>query len=1414
LGDLDGSGKKLSGTMDRLTDRFDDFLTKNNALSGGSGGGGMGRTNRQMRNMGNNANRSRRSMRYLMYAVIGVGVEFAIVAASLSLVNAGFAIGNFGAKMYQGSLALAAGAAAGLTVALAGAAAAQREWQAAMFATTYKSLPNLGSGTQQAMSALRMLTSDSRVAVFGMESLQQAFAAVSKNTEMTAPLKNALVGIGDFAVAAGGDMGKNFAAAGDFIGLLQKEGKLTDNVLSAAGKVGPQFEKAVKDAQKAGISGAPQLLAALSSGKLAEDSGIGGALGAVNNTLIGQLKSFMTLAKSEFADYGQQFLPQLKATFKGLSHELNTSFARIRAAIGPSLGGGMIDGLGKGTSRLIEVLTRLFEDNLPKAKQTFEDIYKFIQRTWKFLTSLDDIFRPFQEGSKIINETFGPPIMAVVMHFVDAFKQLNRLAIENADSFRDFGQMLERTVNFISSAFDLLKEVFTDNLDTITAGMNVLLTVAEAILGVFKGLQKVGKSLGPLGAILSAGLGIGLIGALQGGRNMKLRAGGKAPKGNILSSMGGFFMGGGGGGGGGGAGFGYARGAGAGFNARYNASVAAGKLNNSRVMGGAGLLATLPLAGQAPELAMTAGAMGNMGAMFANNQKNALRIAGIATSIPYLATAIQSETLLGGLTTGAVGGAALGASIGSMIPAVGPGLGAGIGATAGTALGGIRGAVNQFDLSPQASAGVGAGAGLVAGAGIGAGIGAFAGGIGAVPGALIGAAVGTVVGAITGLVSGIQQDREHRDAIRKGFEKVGLEQGKALAGDYLREGLPGVKKSLTTIGDATKKIDEIAGSYREKTLQERKDMANAAILRGDITQAEYDVLTLRNMDTGITQLKKNSEELENQGLKAFANIDDNLRKLSETTGMSEEALIKLSSEMGLDLTDNTLQMATAVAKLGLAIPETTEQIRTSIKRLALNAISEVTRPIIETEKAILAMDQAAEEIRGSGGFSGGRVQMAEFLNTVATGTLAAMENPIDALVNLEQGFLGREGLAYTTPGSSLFGMFDQLGPEFQAMVQKALGNSQGDIFGNLSGRLATGLTGLPGNNFQFAASDFEGFFTGIAEKLPTGLGTKFAGQFSENLLAEVGSEEFRTGFANLKTPEERTAATTKAVQDVLKGLTGPDGPFAGLVDPNILDTPVEIPGIGTVVSTLGPLAGSFDRAAQRIADQTSTMRTAVGTGVMDAFATMKPEWWGLPPWWNPPNGDTSNPKNILFPSGPSGGSGTGPGKTYQYPGGTPQRYGITVTDDPNDTTSSRLARTMMSHSQINSQLPGKRSITSAWRSTNLGSLNSDHITGNAYDLVGQNLVGYSALVNSSGGFAEFHGSGGDRHLHVVPGAAGTAPYGDAVSPMPSNGASSGASYNSNYSIVVNASPNQDVSAIANEVMNRIDDKERQMMERS
>jgi hypothetical protein len=71
---------------------------------------------------------------------------------------------------------------------------------------------------------------------------------------------------------------------------------------------------------------------------------------------------------------------------------------------------------------------------------------------------------------------------------------------------------------------------------------------------------------------------------------------------------------------------------------------------------------------------------------------------------------------------------------------------------------------------------------------------------------------------------------------------------------------------------------------------------------------------------------------------------------------------------------------------------------------------------------------------------------------------------------------------------------------------------------------------------------------------------------------------------------------------------------------------------------------------------------------------------------------------------------------------------------------------------MNSALTGKRTVTSSYRTTGLGSINSDHVTGRAYDLVGQNLGQYQSLVRSTGGFAEFHGVNKARHLHVVPGS--------------------------------------------------------------
>ena len=145
-----------------------------------------------------------------------------------------------------------------------------------------------------------------------------------------------------------------------------------------------------------------------------------------------------------------------------------------------------------------------------------------------------------------------------------------------------------------------------------------------------------------------------------------------------------------------------------------------------------------------------------------------------------------------------------------------------------------------------------------------------------------------------------------------------------------------------------------------------------------------------------------------------------------------------------------------------------------------------------------------------------------------------------------------------------------------------------------------------------------------------------------------------------------------------------------------------------------------------------------------------------------------------------------------------------------DTATSRLGRTMARHSFYDGMLGGSRTVTSSLRNTNVGSTNSDHVTGAAYDLTGQNLGAYSSLVNGSGGFAEFHGAGGSRHLHVVPGQT---PIGDTMSPVASSGVAVMNGGSSSYSITINTQPGQDANAIAQEVMARIDERDRSNRER-
>lgn len=150
-----------------------------------------------------------------------------------------------------------------------------------------------------------------------------------------------------------------------------------------------------------------------------------------------------------------------------------------------------------------------------------------------------------------------------------------------------------------------------------------------------------------------------------------------------------------------------------------------------------------------------------------------------------------------------------------------------------------------------------------------------------------------------------------------------------------------------------------------------------------------------------------------------------------------------------------------------------------------------------------------------------------------------------------------------------------------------------------------------------------------------------------------------------------------------------------------------------------------------------------------------------------------------------------------------------------DTTSSRLATTMGRHSAMDASLTGKRTVTSAYRTTGLGSINSDHVTGRAYDLVGQNLGQYQTLAKAGGGFAEFHGVNKSRHLHVVPGPGigdTRVPMASLNKPMPM-AMSGGSKGDTNYTFHIQGGENASPKQIADAVMIRIKETERSNRER-
>ena len=573
-----------------------------------------------------------------------------------------------------------------------------------------------------------------------------------------------------------------------------------------------------------------------------------------------------------------------------------------------------------------------------------------------------------------------------------------------------------------------------------------------------------------------------------------------------------------------------------------------------------------------------------------------------------------------------------------------------------------------------------------------------------------------------------------------------------------------------------------------------------------LTKAEKDTLSNQKRLTSYYNAQQEQTEALIGLEPGFQHFEDQTGRLAGITGTTTKEMANLAAKMGVDLLDPTRTLSQNLKDLGLAAVLTGEQIAGAQRKIYAESIQKVFGQAEEFQKAQIALDQAAEGIRQSGTGTTG-AQAANFARTLLEQELSLAGGDVTkAIARIQSGFLGADnnltGDAFKDALSPVYGLEEifrqsvEGDAEGRSAAQMLLETISQTLIEINAKTASNTLTAIAGAGLQVAGGD------------ETGLNNQIQKQIDLLAKAATGDEAALKatglfGFENARDlAGQRLGGLNQLAGDISGGkILGEDGKR---LEGEALATTVEqfltSFGITTGMTDIEGKPIGFDLMNQPGEGSASPLDDKT----IEAMNAVIKTFGETPPWMNADN--------------VPGWYATNPAWHTQAPNWYDQPVIVKALDRDTsspramgDATSSRLGRTMARHSYFDGTLPGKRTITSAWRNFGLGSLKSDHLTGNAYDLTGQNLVGYANAVNGSGGFAEFHGSGDGRHLHVVPGQT---PIGDSVSSMSPmvSGGSGGGSYA--YTINVYPSAGQDSAAIAQEVMNRIEAKEKSVRERS
>jgi hypothetical protein len=1306
--------------------------------------------------------------RFMMFAVIGLGIEFAVTAASLMAVNAAFAIGNALIKTYKWLMGGVAAAVASAAAALSIAAAAQREYTAAQMAYSQKATPKFGSAMDYSMAMIRNLTADTELAVFGVENLNAAFVAVGKNSQFTGKTQAVIRALRDFA-AIGGDPGKSLAGIGNFVGLLQKEGKVTSKVSEAAKAIGPEFEKAFKKIKQSG-GGVQEIFKSILSGDMSKSAGITGQADLLSGTLFGMFKKYKTLLTGLFGDIGQPLLGPAKEALERIFNIIKNGLLRVSPAI-KAFGEVMLPTIVKSIEKLTDFTVKLFNKYLPQSEGMLGQIRQFWLDFKLLFGNITESLNKLRAGGSIVIDMFAKPLKELFKGIGENVEAFSKLAVDNKEDFLKFGDSMGDVVDALMDFSKKFKEAFTAALPTI----NTILTIVEKVIKGITMIMGVITSIPSIGGELITGIaGYGMIKGRRSAQRAAYRNG-KTPRGRVASmadaatSL-----------------IGLPRYAGYGFESMFdiNGNKLTSNPANNRTpvkgMFGRKTVSTGKLGGRIfkngrlPRLARAMDSLGGQmntygasqaameqydffnehdyddkkvnrvpkgtpGAKYSKKHKGYITRGGYVKGAPKkTGMAKKLGRAKAGMRGGfGMGGMVAGASIAaltnsqyapSMLSENAGAINMGAGLMAiNPALGlGVMGAGTLINLMKGTGART-AGGGALTGAASGAAVGAALGSVVPFFGTAAGAIGGAIIGGVIGFFGGKKAEKMVAKEAAKAFayNKLGDAVSKFITGDT--KGAQGV------VG----KLSKDAKKYNAMTIEQQGAFITDLERKGIIgkTQAKR---ARQNKSTFGDELTSQASNMKLATQDLSKSFEDLMNGLQGSTGMSREAIMELAKSMGVNLYEPTLRLTDAIGALGKQMDLTVKGLAQSGTDALLKSYS-VLDKMREKEKVTYALNAAAKGIEQAGG--GSRDQYIDLMQK--TSEYLANTNADDPLKQL-YGFQDT---------------FDVGGAAFRK--NGALSTVGRADFNNNAGKQYEQIRGAQVENLATSRSQ------GIMQLINEG-----GFEFTDGAAGFAGIKSQLSSMYGSKDPEQRKKA--RALENFLISGSG-----LGASEDDIMK---KLTSLGFDVTAGGGLKGS---TAGTLSDQLEGAAVKMRTDIVDAIGSGfsdKPDWWtGRPGWW--------------------GNDGTGTDDTS-----SPRASTV------GDTVSSRLGRTMSRHNQFNSMLTGKRTITSAWRNHSLGSPSSDHVTGNAYDLTGQNLGQYSSLIKNAGGFAEFHGAAGSRHLHVVPpagpsGDTGTSRIGMAAPmalPQPSGGA---------VTINVYASEGQNEQEIARMVMDEINRSQRNYKER-